>query len=383
MLYESLKIVLKSSPYEKSIALLDAAKNKHEDAFNFLIEKGADINFALLNAAKNKHEDGFNFLITKGAEINLALLMAVMTKHEDAFDFLIEKGANKDCILFGAALNRHEVAFDFLIAKGADINVALLMAINRKKDAAADFLIEKGADKNVAKNTHEAALILLSLKDSDSSVKKDHIASSSEGDDKPEGGDSNKIISPAITKKRTLDFNNEEDEEIVISCSSKAHKTSDNNASNSTSKYVGRNKHSLENNELTEKKSIIFELDTKLKNQYVHLSQEEYELDKAQQKLINMLPKEETIETKEETITRKEAEIEFYSEYTSISILYKFAKWAYGLLTEKSLSSELIFNDKANIVIFPSFNYDQDLPKLDMLGSDSGGSLIINIHEIL
>lgn len=382
MLYESLKIVLKSSPYEKSIALLDAAKNKHEDAFNFLIEKGADINFALLNAAKNKHEDGFNFLITKGAEINLALLMAVMTKHEDAFDFLIAKGANKDCILFGAALNRHEVAFDFLIAKGADINVALSMAINQKKDAAADFLIEKGADKNVAKNTHEAALILLSLKDSDSSVKKDHIASSSEGNDKQGGGDSNKIISPTITKKRTLNVNNEEDEEITVSSSSKADKTHDNSNASSASKDVGRNKHSSENDELTKKKSIICELKTKLKNQYVHLKQEEYELDKAQQELINMLPKEETIETEEETITRKEAEIEFYSEHTPMSIVYQFGKWAYGLLTEKSLNSELIFGDKASMMVFPSFNYDQDLPKLDMLGSDSGGSLLINTYEI-
>ena len=88
--------------------LIVALTNGHNDAFTFLIDKGADVNLqdhvgytALHHAVESKNFDAVSCLVHNGADINLftsskhtPLMLACQSHNMDAINFLLNKGAD-------------------------------------------------------------------------------------------------------------------------------------------------------------------------------------------------------------------------------------------------------------------------------------------------
>ena len=88
--------------------LIVALTNGHNDAFTFLIDKGADVNLqdhvgytALHHAVESKNFDAVSCLVHNGADINLftsykdtPLMLACQSHNMDAVNFLLNKGAD-------------------------------------------------------------------------------------------------------------------------------------------------------------------------------------------------------------------------------------------------------------------------------------------------
>ena len=150
--------------------LIVALINGHNDAFTFLIDKGADVNLqdhvgytALHHAVQSKNFDAASCLVHNGADINLftsinkqtPLMLACQSHNMDAINFLLNKGAevnlqDKDgkSALHFASSN----IWYWLIQNLADVNMCdnhnctpLMQASSESDVKKVAMLIENGA----------------------------------------------------------------------------------------------------------------------------------------------------------------------------------------------------------------------------------------------
>lgn len=169
-------------------ALKLAAKNEHTRTCEFLIERGANIDFQdedgftmLITAAKKGRLNFCQILVEKGADINLknkagrtALYEALANKHSRVGDYLIQQGAtvdiqdeNGDTELITAAKNGRLKYCQFLVARGANISLtnkagrtALHEAIANKHSRVGEYLIQQGAVLDLQDENGDTILIL-------------------------------------------------------------------------------------------------------------------------------------------------------------------------------------------------------------------------------
>ena len=163
--------------------LIVALINGHNDAFTFLIDKGADVNLqdhvgytALHHAVQSKNFDAVSCLVHNGADINLftsinkqtPLMLACQSHNMDAINFLLNKGAevnlqDKDgkSALHFASSN----IWYWLIQNLADVNMCdnhnctPLMQASRKSDVKkVAMLIENGAKVDLQDGNGNTAL---------------------------------------------------------------------------------------------------------------------------------------------------------------------------------------------------------------------------------
>ena len=163
--------------------LIVALINGHNDAFTFLIDKGADVNLqdhvgytALHHAVQSKNFDAASCLVHNGADINLftsinkqtPLMLACQSHNMDAINFLLNKGAevnlqDKDgkSALHFASSN----IWYWLIQNLADVNMCdnhnctPLMQASRKSDVKkVAMLIENGAKVDLQDGNGNTAL---------------------------------------------------------------------------------------------------------------------------------------------------------------------------------------------------------------------------------
>ena len=163
--------------------LIVALINGHNDAFTFLIDKGADVNLqdhvgytALHHAVQSKNFDAVSCLVHNGADINLftsinkqtPLMLACRSHNMDAINFLLNKGAevnlqDKDgkSALHFASSN----IWYWLIQNLADVNMCdnhnctPLMQASRKSDVKkVAMLIENGAKVDLQDGNGNTAL---------------------------------------------------------------------------------------------------------------------------------------------------------------------------------------------------------------------------------
>ena len=173
--------------------LIVALTNGHNDAFTFLIDKGADVNLqdhhgytALHHAVQSKNFDAVSCLVHNGADINLftsinkqtPLMLACQSHNMDAINFLLNKGAevnlqDKDgkSALHFASSN----IWYWFIQNLADVNMCdnhnctPLMQASRKSDVKkVAMLIENGAKVDLQDGNGNTALHHAVLNSNDS-----------------------------------------------------------------------------------------------------------------------------------------------------------------------------------------------------------------------
>ena len=175
--------------------LIVALTNGHNDAFTFLIDKGADVNLqdhlghtALHRAVESKNFGavGCLVLLNKGADVNLqdhqgytALHYAVERKNFDTVSCLVHNGADvnlftsyKHTPLMLACKSHNMEAINFLLNKGADVNLQDRDGQSALHFASSDicyWLIQNLADVNMCDNHNCTPLMQASSK---SDVKK-------------------------------------------------------------------------------------------------------------------------------------------------------------------------------------------------------------------
>jgi ankyrin repeat protein len=133
------------SPINISLAMMSASENGYTDIVEFLISKGADVNFTglagetpLSLSSKNGHKDVIELLISTGADIHARdssypiLCITLNSGQRDIAKLLIEKGADLNAIgyphrnihtpLCIAVQRGYKNIVELLIAKGADVN---------------------------------------------------------------------------------------------------------------------------------------------------------------------------------------------------------------------------------------------------------------------
>ena len=150
--------------------LIVALINGHNDAFTFLIDKGADVNLqdhvgytALHHAVQSKNFDAVSCLVHNGADINLftsinkqtPLMLACQSHNMDAINFLLNKGAEvnlqdkdgKSALHFASS----NICY-WLIQNLADVNMCdnhnctpLMQASSKSDVKKVAMLIENGA----------------------------------------------------------------------------------------------------------------------------------------------------------------------------------------------------------------------------------------------
>ena len=181
-----------------------AAANGNLDILSYLFEQGANVNASssseyadpwslpsefddflpiwrtpLIVALTNGHNDAFTFLIDKGADVNLqdhhgytALHHAVQSKNFDAVSCLVHNGADvnlftssKQTPLMLACKSHNMDVINFLLNKGADVNLqdhqgytALHYAVESKNFDASSCLVYNGADVNLQDRNGQSAL---------------------------------------------------------------------------------------------------------------------------------------------------------------------------------------------------------------------------------
>ena len=167
--------------------LIVALKNGHNDAFTFLIDKGADVNLqdhrgytALHHAVESKNFDAVSCLVHNGADVNLftsskctPLMLACKSHNMDAINFLLNKGADVNLqdhagytALHHAVKSKNFDALSCLVHNGADINfftsmykhTPLMLACQSDNMDAVNFLLNKGADVNLQDRDGNSAL---------------------------------------------------------------------------------------------------------------------------------------------------------------------------------------------------------------------------------
>ena len=183
-----------------------AAANGNLDILSYLFEQGANVNASsssedtepwflpsefddylpiwrtpLIVALINGHNDAFTFLIDKGADVNLqdhhgytALHHAVQSKNFDAVSCLVHNGADVNLftsskqtpLMLACQSHIHNMDVrNFLLNKGADVNLqdhqgytALHYAVESKNFDASSCLVYNGADVNLQDRNGQSAL---------------------------------------------------------------------------------------------------------------------------------------------------------------------------------------------------------------------------------
>ncbi|KAG9569566.1 purine and uridine phosphorylase, partial [Aureobasidium melanogenum] len=158
---------------------LEAASGEgHDDIVQMLLDKGADVNAqggeygsALLLASAGGHDDIVRMLLNNGADVNAqggaygsALQAASANGHDNIVRMLLNKGANANAQntsgygqpLLAASVEGHDNIVRMLLNKGADIDdrsgdhewTALQGASVQGHESIVQMLLEKGADIN-------------------------------------------------------------------------------------------------------------------------------------------------------------------------------------------------------------------------------------------
>ena len=147
-----------------------ALTNGHNDAFTFLIDKGADVNLqdhrgytALHYAVESKNFDAVSCLVHNGADINLftsskqtPLMLACQSRNMETINFLLNKGADVNLQNINGKSALHFACSDicyWLIQNLADVNVCdndnywtpLTQAFSNSDVKKVAMLIENGA----------------------------------------------------------------------------------------------------------------------------------------------------------------------------------------------------------------------------------------------
>ncbi len=394
----------------------------YEKSMDMLKAKGADgvvalLRLILLNIKKDVIEKAVDLLLEKSAS----------SIEEDAVAIEKETILNKALARAAVAAVRTEFSaaykksMDMLKAKGADLSSSMVHLIFSKiqednerylKEKALDLLVEKGGSRIAAlehllsvKNVEEPLIELLltnryqslshyeelliesilrngdqSLSDGDydseEESEEDADCSSSESDD---DYDPEKGASVYSLGKRT--YGEEESKEDPGYSSKTARANEGSGSSSSSSKVEGAKQNSLQDTEDEVKsakgKAVILDLDIRLDDLIIPIIGEGKEFLEAKKNL------EES--DAEMELSTKGSEIEIDFEYVLESKdkenfgLDKFANWAYSLIKD-ALSSPIMFADKASILTLPSS--DHNLENIDIVGSDMGGSLLINSYGI-
>ena len=163
--------------------LIVALINGHNDAFTFLIDKGADVNLqdhvgytALHHAVESRNFDAVSCLVHNGAGVNLftsinkhtPLMLACQSFNMDAINFLLNKGADVNLQDKDGNSALHFACSDicyWLIQNLADVNMCdnhnctPLMQASRKSDVKkVAMLIENGAKVDLQDGNGNTAL---------------------------------------------------------------------------------------------------------------------------------------------------------------------------------------------------------------------------------
>ncbi|MCT4635079.1 MAG: ankyrin repeat domain-containing protein [Rickettsiales bacterium] len=414
--------LMKNDVYDcKNLVLVDVASSSKEEkeAISLLIEKGADLNIAFAWAAVaavstdyfDSYEKAMDMLKAKGADGVVALLRLILLNIkkdfiEKAVDLLLEKSASsieEDVVaiekksILNKALARaavaavstkyfdsYEKAMDMLKAKGADLSFSMVHLLFSKieegderylKVKALDLLVEKGGSRITAlghllsvKNVEEPLIELLltnryqSLSDYEEVlielILRNGYQSLSDGDYDSEAGD----FGSSLGKRP---YGEEESKEDADCSSSESDGDYDSEEEREDEVKSGKGE------------AVILDLDIRLDDLIIPIIGEGKEFLEAKKNL------EES--DAEMELSTKGSEIEIDFEYVLESKdkenfgLDKFANWAYSLIKD-ALSSPIMFADKTSILTLPSSNHN--LENLDIVGSDMGGSLLINSYEI-
>ena len=163
--------------------LIVALTKGHNDAFTFLIDKGADVNLqdhrgytALHHAVESKNFDALSCLVHNGADVNLftsmykhtPLMLACQSHNMETINFLLNKGANVNLQDRNGQSALHFASSDicyWLIQHLADVNMCdnhnctPLMLASRNRDVEkVAMLIENGAKVDLQDEDGNTAL---------------------------------------------------------------------------------------------------------------------------------------------------------------------------------------------------------------------------------
>jgi|GEM_PF-6895270 len=389
---------------DNDIALLCAAEKGFGNVINILIGSGANKNNALLSAAKKGNAPAAKLLIQKGADKNFALMKAVQSKSGDAIKLLIAENANPILVLEDVVIratnfiiNRfginRDLAKDTILCATKTVTDLYNTTPNGDLLNAVAIGVKEVRKLLREKTTKDVAEALVSVKEE--ILPKEDMTASLTGDNNPDsdsGSDTTKVFQSSVKRSRDI---KEEDDEAANSYhySSKSHKIDNDRGSSSNGNNEGKTKKLSENNTNKEdiyvnNYSILHELKTHLNDFEIPITDEERTITEIEKKYLPHHRNQSELNTDEKKISiHTDSQASFDNDYglknkqyeqvinKEISILNIFGKWFYELI-ENSLSSPLIFSDKADIFIFSPSNYDYGIPKLEM---DS--SLFNNIHE--
>ena len=163
--------------------LIVALTNGHNDAFTFLIDKGADVNLqvhrgytALHHAVESKNFDAVSCFLHNGADSNLftsiskqtPLMLACQSHNMDAINFLLNKGAEVNLQDKDGKSALHFASSDicyWLIQNLADVNMCdnhnctpLMQASSKSDVKKVAMLIENGAKVDLQDGNGNTAL---------------------------------------------------------------------------------------------------------------------------------------------------------------------------------------------------------------------------------